>query len=65
MTEEWKLALNAQGEPYLLFDIANDPAETNNVVACAEHEPIRTELQLRLLRRIVSTPYLREPSGRG
>lgn len=54
-TEEWKLAVNRAGRPYLLFDLDSDPQETVNLVGrakTADQERFLTEL---LLRRLVQT----------
>jgi arylsulfatase len=54
-TTDWKLALNAKGEPYVLFDLGSDPSETTNLVGLPEHADVQRDLERRLLRRIVSS----------
>jgi choline-sulfatase len=55
VTEDWKMAVNRNGEPYLLFHRPSDPQEQYNLVSSSEHAEIRTELTSRMLRRIVSS----------
>jgi arylsulfatase A-like enzyme len=43
-TERWKFALNRQGEPYLLFDVAGDPQESHNLVSDPDCAGVVTEL---------------------
>ncbi len=47
-TRERKLVLNADGSPWLLFDLANDPFEQRNLAAerawCGEVERLRAEM---------------------
>jgi arylsulfatase len=43
-TNEWKAALNRDGEIYLLFDLPADPAETRNVAALPEYRKIERRL---------------------
>ncbi|MFB2011164.1 sulfatase [Flintibacter sp. P01028] len=45
----WKIALNRQGETYLLFDEANDPTEHKNLAAMPEHRQTDAALRERLL----------------
>ena len=60
MTEDWKMALNREGQCYLLFDRADDPAETRNLAGLPESKAIEDELRLRILERIAGT-QLKEP----
>jgi len=52
MDREWKLVLNRDGLPYMLFNIADDPDELDNLAASPEYKDIETELQLKLLRAL-------------
>jgi len=54
-TEAWKLAINADGEPYLLFDRIQDPEERINLVNTPKTAEIQVELQLRLLEHMTTT----------
>jgi len=54
-TEAWKLAINREGTPYLLFDRREDPEERTNLVNTPENATIQRELQLRLLEHMVRT----------
>ncbi len=60
LNREWKAALNANGEVYLLFDVENDPDETQNLAGSAEAADIETALRLQILERLVQT-QLRKP----
>ena len=44
-TPDWKLAVNRDGEPYLLFDLRSDPTETHNLAALPEHAETERELK--------------------
>ena len=60
MADQWKMAVNREGETYLLFDLDNDPEETSNLAGLVEHGAVEDELRLRLLERISKT-QLKEP----
>ena len=60
LNQDWKAALNANGEVYLLFDVQNDPNETQNLAGRSEVADIETALRLQLLERLVQT-QLRKP----
>lgn len=60
LNREWKAALNTDGEVYLLFDVPNDPDETNNLAGNSEVSDIETALRLQILERLVQT-QLRKP----
>lgn len=60
LNREWKIALNANGEAYLLFDVQNDAEETQNLACRPEVETIETELRLQILARLIET-QLRHP----
>lgn len=53
MDEKWKLAVNRQGKPYLLFDLENDPNESRNLAGLADYREVEDELRIRMLERIV------------
>ena len=55
LDREWKVALNAAGQIYLLFDVQNDPEEAENLAGHPEFAPIEDSLRRRLLERLVST----------
>ena len=52
--EQWKLAVNRNGESYLLFDLENDPLESRNLAGLKDYRPVETELRLHLLERLVA-----------
>ncbi|MEK3724758.1 sulfatase family protein [Paenibacillus sp. FSL H8-0034] len=53
--KEWKMALNGNGIPYMLFDLKKDPEERNNLAGKPEAESITHLLRDRLLQRLVSS----------
>ena len=55
LNREWKAALNANGEIYLLFDVENDPNETENLAGRPEAADIETALRLQILERLMQT----------
>jgi arylsulfatase A-like enzyme len=52
---QWKMMLNAQGRPYRLFDLENDPRETINLVADGAAEALIRELRIRVQEQLVRT----------
>ncbi|MCW2766482.1 MAG: hypothetical protein JWO11_2441 [Nocardioides sp.] len=54
-TSEWKMALNGNGEIYLLFDLVNDPHETRNLAALPEVSDVEQDLRRLALERLVQT----------
>ncbi|MCZ7645179.1 MAG: sulfatase-like hydrolase/transferase [Planctomycetota bacterium] len=52
LTPEWKIAVNAEDRPYLLFDRRNDPAESKNLAGNPEFAEVEHELRLRLQERV-------------
>ena len=61
MTSEWKMALNREGQAYLLFDRTADPQEGRNLAGLPEYRATEDELRLRTLERIART-QLPEPN---
>lgn len=55
MDRKWKIALNCEGQPYLLFDLENDPDETRNLVGEPGMEKITQRIRLRILERIMQS----------
>ena len=47
-TADWKMVLNAQGEVYLLFDLAADPSEARNLAGRPGYDHIERELRRKL-----------------
>lgn len=60
INDEWKVALNRDGQVYLLFDRQNDPMELRNIAGLPEQRNLEDQLRLRILERI-STSQLRAP----
>ena len=63
LNREWKIALNANGEVYLLFHVQNDPNEIQNLAGRSEVADIETALRLQILEWLVQT-QLDEPFRR-
>ena len=61
-----EIALNSQNEPYLFFDVHNDPNETNNLAAVPKMKALETELRSQILdhRSQTQTPMDVEPKGK-
>ena len=55
LTEKWKVAVNDAGRVYLLFDIHNDPTETENLAGRPGAAGIESQLRQRILERIVQS----------
>ncbi|RKU08803.1 hypothetical protein C6501_16085 [Candidatus Poribacteria bacterium] len=55
LNQKWKIALNTDGKPYLLFDVQNDPDETNNLAGLSEMGELETELRLQILEFLCQT----------
>ena len=52
-TADWKIALNADGETYLLFRRSGE--EADNVAGVEQYEDIQRSMELRVLRRLVAS----------
>ena len=55
MNDEWKIALNEEGETYMLFSRKNDPNEEHNLAGLREYRNAADDLRLRILERIAQT----------
>jgi choline-sulfatase len=55
LDRDWKLMLNAKGEPYRLFDAKNDPDEMEDLVDRKEHAALIAGLKNKLLKRRAQT----------
>ena len=53
MDASWKMALNCDGVPYMLFNIRDEPSETANIVSCPETADIKCLLTGRLMKHIL------------
>lgn len=60
LNREWKAALNTDGEVYLLFNVENDPNETENLAGRPEVADVETALRLQILERLMQT-QLKKP----
>ena len=61
LNREWKAALNADGEVYLLFDVENDPNEIKNLAGRPEVADVETALRLQILERLMQTQLKKPP----
>lgn len=59
MNDNWKIALNREGETYMLFNRIDDPNEEQNLAGMSEYRSDADALRLRILERIVQS-QLRE-----
>ena len=55
MDHRWKMAVNGDGEPYLLFDRQDDPDERRNLAGSQETREVERDLQVQLFQRLVRT----------
>ena len=55
MDDEWKIALNREGETYMLFNRKNDPYEEQNLAGLSEYRSDADALRLRILERIAQS----------
>jgi arylsulfatase len=55
LDRDWKLMLTRKREPYRLFDVKNDPQETNDLIGRPEHDSLIKELQGRVAERLKQT----------
>ena len=55
LNQEWKVALNTDGEVYLLFNVQNDPNEIQNLAGRSEVADVETALRLQILERLMQT----------
>lgn len=55
LDREWKIALNQEGQPYMLFSVENDPQEVNNLAGLPEMKEVEDRLRLRILERLASS----------
>ena len=62
MTDEWKIAVNREGQTYMLFDRQNDPGETRNLAGLPDYQCDADALRLRLVERVVQS-QLSEPDA--
>ncbi len=62
MTDDWKIAVNREGQTYMLFDRRNDPGETRNLAGLPDYQCDADALRLRLLERVAQS-QLSEPDA--
>ena len=59
LDQEWKMALNRDGQAYLLFDVKEDPREVRNLAGRSEVRQVETGLRLRVLERLMRSQLKR------
>ena len=59
LNQEWKIALNRDGQAYLLFDVKEDPCEIDNLAGRSQMRQVETELRLRVLERLMRSQLQR------
>jgi len=52
LNDDWKAAVNRNGQLYLLIDRHNDPDEQHNLAGRSEHQETVDQLRLRILERL-------------
>ena len=55
LNREWKIALNRENSPYLLFNVQDDPNETENLAGQARMREIEEKLSSQVLEYISQT----------
>ena len=55
LNREWKIAINKERQPYLLFNVQNDPNETNNLAGLPKMEELETQLKSQILEHLSHT----------
>ena len=55
LTEEWKIALNAEGQTTMLFHRGDDPLEQANLAGMPQTREAEVALRLRLLERLMQS----------
>ena len=55
LNEEWKFAVNSRKQPYMLFDVKNDPNEINNLAGLPNMKTLETELRARVFEHLANT----------
>lgn len=53
MNHDWKMVLNKERQPYLLFDIKEDPNETMNLASTEKAKSIEESLNFLILRKLL------------
>lgn len=55
LNQEWKIVINKERQPYLFFDVQNDPNETNNLVGLPKTKEVETQLKAQILEYLSQT----------
>jgi len=55
LNQEWKIALNRDNKPYLLFNVQEDPNETNNLAGLPKMRDLERQLSSKIIEHISQT----------
>ena len=55
VNDQWKMAINTKGKPYMLFNVVDDPHEQINLAGQRRYRDIEDRLRLRILERITGS----------
>ena len=55
LNQEWKIALNKERKPYLLFNVQDDPDETNNLAGLPKMKELEAKLRMQILEHLSHT----------
>ena len=55
LNSEWKIALNRENKPNLLYNVQDDPTEENNLAGLPKVGDIETKLRNQILEHISQT----------
>jgi len=54
-SQQWKMAVNHSGIPYMLYNLEQDPDEQHNLIGTPEAEQVVPRLSQRMMERLVSS----------
>ena len=63
MNDEWKIVLNGSGEPYLLFNVKDDPEESVNLAGLPDVKQIERDLQIAVLKKLTGSMMRYDKGG--
>ncbi|MYF98662.1 sulfatase-like hydrolase/transferase, partial [Candidatus Poribacteria bacterium] len=55
LNQEWKIALNREKEPYLLFNVQDDPDEVNNLAGLPKIKQVKKQLVQQISEYLLQT----------
>ncbi len=65
LNQEWKFAVNSKKQPYMLFDVQNDPDETHNLAGLPEMKTLEKELRAQVFEHLRNTQETMEIKAEG